>query len=125
MILILGPLTAPRTSAVILYLASSATALTTFWPSTTSTAGNVTVEPTSSISLSTLSTSSTATFSCLPPARTIAYTANPFVVIPAPGQGPTSSCGRRRHTDGSGSTGALSFVETHGRARPRKDRVSR
>src|SRR5579863_7706393 len=44
-------------------------------PSTTSSAGNVTLDPaSSSASLSTVSTSSRATFSCLPPQRTIAYT---------------------------------------------------
>src|SRR3954449_2420344 len=77
MMLILGPLVAPRISALTTYLDSSAAALTTLSPSTTSSAGNVTVEPTSPASLSTVSTSSTATFSCLPPQRTIAYTRNP------------------------------------------------
>src|SRR5215471_9851303 len=43
-------------------------------PSTTSRAGSVTLEPTSPGSLSTVTTSSSATFSCLPPQRTIAYT---------------------------------------------------
>src|SRR5579875_1502333 len=43
--------------------------------STTSSAGNVTLDPaSSSTSWSTVSTSSGATFSCLPPQRTIAYT---------------------------------------------------
>src|SRR5580692_4933996 len=47
----------------------------TVLPSTTSSAGNVTLDPaSSSASLSTVSTSSRATFSCLPPQRTIAYT---------------------------------------------------
>ena len=36
--------------------------------------GNVTLEPTSPASVSTVRTSSTAAFSCLPPQRTIAYT---------------------------------------------------
>src|SRR5215469_13045914 len=45
------------------------------WPSsTTRTAGSVTLEPTSPASVSTVRTSSTAAFSCLPPQRTIAYT---------------------------------------------------
>src|SRR5438876_985011 len=44
--------------------------------STTSTAGSVTLEPTSPASVSTVRTSSTAAFSCLPPQRTIAYTEN-------------------------------------------------
>src|SRR5947209_8469952 len=43
-------------------------------PSTTSRAGSVMLEPTSPGSLSTVTTSSSATFSCLPPQRTIAYT---------------------------------------------------
>src|SRR5438034_5530313 len=42
--------------------------------STTSTAGSVTLEPVSPASVSTVRTSSTAAFSCLPPQRTIAYT---------------------------------------------------
>src|SRR6516162_11639182 len=42
--------------------------------STTSTAGSVTMDPTSPDSVSTVRTSSTAAFSCLPPQRTIAYT---------------------------------------------------
>src|SRR6516165_4697599 len=42
--------------------------------STTRTAGSVTLEPTSPASVSTVRTSSTAAFSCLPPQRTIAYT---------------------------------------------------
>src|SRR5580693_3522678 len=44
--------------------------------STTSRAGSVTLAPTSPVSVSTVSTSSTAAFSCLPPQRTIAYTEN-------------------------------------------------
>src|SRR5215470_9650507 len=43
-------------------------------PSTTSRAGSVMLEPTSPGSLSTVTTSSSATFSCRPPQRTIAYT---------------------------------------------------
>src|SRR5260370_18331337 len=43
-------------------------------PSTTIRAGGVMLEPTSPGSLSTVTTSSSATFSCLPPQRTIAYT---------------------------------------------------
>src|SRR6516164_9355453 len=42
--------------------------------STTSTAGSVTLDPTSPARVSTVRTSSTAAFSCLPPQRTIAYT---------------------------------------------------
>src|SRR5215472_3183761 len=46
----------------------------TWPPSTTRTAGSITLEPTSPASVSTVRTSSTAAFSCLPPQRTIAYT---------------------------------------------------
>src|SRR5580700_4319901 len=42
--------------------------------STTSTAGSVTLEPTLPARVSTVRTSSTDAFSCLPPQRTIAYT---------------------------------------------------
>src|SRR5215468_5414882 len=73
--LIFGPLAGPTTSAVTLYAVSSAGSLMTVPSSTTSSAGNVTLDPaSSSSSLSTVSTSSRATFSCLPPQRTIAYT---------------------------------------------------
>src|SRR5579875_3584845 len=71
--LILGPAASPTMSAVTRYRPSSAGSLTTRSPSTTS-AGSVTLEPASPGSLSTVSTSSSATFSCLPPQRTIAYT---------------------------------------------------
>src|ERR1700722_20143745 len=74
--LILGPLVAPRISAVISYRPSSAGSLMTLSSSTTRTAGSVTLDPTSPVSLSTVRTSSTDAFSCLPPQRTIAYTAN-------------------------------------------------
>src|ERR1700722_460370 len=74
--LILGPLVAPRISAVISYRPSSAGSLMTLSSSTTRTAGSVTLDPTSPMSLSTVRTSSTDAFSCLPPQRTIAYTAN-------------------------------------------------
>src|ERR1700677_4805153 len=43
-------------------------------PSTTSRAGSIMLEPALPGSLSTVTTSSSATFSCLPPQRTIAYT---------------------------------------------------
>src|ERR1700729_417549 len=51
--------------------------------SITSTAGRVTLEPTSPASLSTVRTSSTDAFSCLPPQRTIAYTENSPSVVRA------------------------------------------
>src|SRR4051812_3026225 len=82
MMLIFGPLVAPRISAVTSYLATSAGALTTLSPLTTRIVGSTTVEPISPANLSTVSTSSTATFSCLPPQRTIAYTAEPFLCVP-------------------------------------------
>src|SRR5215470_16314942 len=73
--LIFGPLAGPTTSAVTVYPLSSAGSLITVLPSATSSAGNETLDPaSSSASLSTVSTSSRATFSCLPPQRTIAYT---------------------------------------------------
>src|SRR5215472_1239627 len=72
--LILGPAAAPTISAVTWYDRSSAGLLITLPSSTTSTAGSVTLAPISPDSLSTVSTSSTDAFSCLPPQRTIAYT---------------------------------------------------
>src|SRR5215472_17424652 len=51
--------------------------------STRSTAGSVTLEPTSPASLSTVRTSSTDAFSCLPPQRTIAYTENSLSLVRA------------------------------------------
>src|SRR5215469_1375652 len=72
--LIFGPLDGPRISAVTAYPPSSARSLTTFSPSTMSTAGSVIVEPTSPASLSTVRTSSTDALLCVPPQRTIAYT---------------------------------------------------
>src|SRR5215472_966520 len=74
MMLILGPAADPTISAVTWYELSSAGSLITLPSSTTSTAGSVTLAPTSPDSLSTVSTSSTDAFSCLPPQRTIAYT---------------------------------------------------
>src|SRR5215469_5903344 len=74
MMLILGPAAAPTISAVTWYELSSAGLLITLPSSTTSTAGSVTLAPISPDSLSTVSTSSTDAFSCLPPQRTIAYT---------------------------------------------------
>src|SRR5215467_14059767 len=59
--------------------------------STTSTAGSVTLEPTSPASVSTVRTSSTAAFSCLPPQRTIAYTK--LSLSPLRPMAPTRICG--------------------------------
>src|SRR6201994_4300367 len=72
--LIFGPAAAPTISAVIWYPLTLAGALITVSASTTRTAASVMLEPTSPESLSTFRTSSTDTFSCRPPARTIAYT---------------------------------------------------
>src|SRR5258708_23798022 len=58
--------------------------------STTSRVGSVTLAPTSPASLSTVRTSSTDAFSCLPPQRTIAYTESSLLFEPArdaPGSG--------------------------------------
>src|SRR6266567_4845058 len=55
----------------------------TWSSSTTSTAGSVRLEPTSPASLSTVRTSSTDAFSCLPPQRTIAYTVNSLSLMRA------------------------------------------
>src|ERR1700761_9190133 len=81
--LILGPAAGPRISAVTSYPPSSARSLITCPPSTISTAGSVTVEPTSPASLSIVRTSSTDALSCLPPQRTIAYTKNSLLLVPA------------------------------------------
>src|SRR6516162_245487 len=66
------------------------------WPSsTTRTAGSVTLEPTSPASVSTVRTSSTAAFSCLPPQRTIAYTKLSLSPLRAHGAGPQLRTVRR------------------------------
>src|SRR5215467_8894930 len=72
--LILGPAAAPTISAVTWYELSSAGSLITLPSSTTRTAGSVTLAPTSPGSLSTVRTSSTDAFSCLPPQNTTANT---------------------------------------------------
>ena len=66
-----------------LVAAELAGSLITLSSSTTSTAGSVTLEPTSPASLSTVRTSSTDAFSCLPPQRTIAYTENSLFLVRA------------------------------------------
>src|SRR5689334_4362410 len=75
-------------------------------PSTTSRAGSVMLEPTSPGSLSTVTTSSSATFSCLPPQRTIAYTRELSLSFALP------SVPRN-----SGVTTAGSLERAHGRPR--------
>src|SRR5690348_6216809 len=54
----------------------------------TSTGDSCTVEPASPVRVSTVSTSSTAVFSCLPPQRTIAYTEE-LSLSPLPAFGPS------------------------------------
>src|SRR5215470_14545296 len=63
--------------------------------STTSTAGSITLEPISPASVSTVRTSSTAAFSCLPPQRTIAYTKLSLSPLRAHGAGPQLRTVRR------------------------------
>src|SRR6476469_836010 len=75
--MLLGPLVAPRPSTVTAAL--SRPVAVTFSPSTSITTGRVTVSPTAVATLSISMTSPTATFCCLAPARTIAYTAVSFV----------------------------------------------
>src|SRR6266851_3558699 len=94
--LIFGPATAPRISAVILYRPSSAGLLMTLSSSTTSKAVRFTLEPTSPASVSTVRTSSTAAFSCLPPQRTIAYTENSLSALFGPSVPPAEA---GRHHD--------------------------
>src|ERR1700728_1110723 len=62
-------------------------------PSTTSTAGSVRVEPTSPVRRSTVRTSSTDAFSCLPPQRTIAYTETLFPLSADPPRFPRQRTG--------------------------------
>src|SRR3954451_24644026 len=75
--MILGPLVAPSTSTVTPAL--SRPVAVTVSPSTVITTGSVSVSPTAASVLSISMTSPTATFCCLLPARTIAYTAVSFV----------------------------------------------
>src|SRR6478735_5153679 len=77
--MIFGPLVAARTSTVTLALPSFLASEVTVSPSTTRTTGRVTDSPTPVVTLSISMTSPTATFCCLAPARTIAYTAVSFV----------------------------------------------
>src|SRR3954452_24712095 len=88
---ILGPLVAPRTSTVTPALSSPDAV--TLSPSTTITTGRVSDSPTPVSTLSISMTSPTATFCCLLPARTTAYTA-----------GSLSSVGERLENPGSATT---------------------
>src|SRR3954470_16580668 len=78
--MILGPLVAPRISTVTEALSSVLASEVIFSPSTTRTTGRVTDSPTAVAIVSISMTSPTATFCCLAPARTIAYTAVSSVV---------------------------------------------
>src|SRR4051812_7049940 len=77
--MIFGPLVAPSTSTVTDALPRSEAPEVTLSPSTASTTGRLSVSPTAVATLSISMTSPTATFCCLAPARTIAYTAVSFV----------------------------------------------
>src|SRR4051812_26593246 len=79
--MILGPLVAPRISTVTEALSSDLASEVIFSPSTTRTTGRVTESPAAVATLSISMTSPTATFCCLAPARTIAYTAVSFVEL--------------------------------------------
>src|SRR5262249_39577992 len=77
--------------------------------STTSTAGSVTLDPTSPARVSTVRTSSTAAFSCLPPQRTIAYTEELSLCLCGPiallrGCGPRTRRGARQPCTGTLAT---------------------
>src|SRR5674476_1225766 len=72
--MIFGPRSSRMTSAVTVTLASALASEVTFSPSTSRTAGSCTVEPALPDNRSTTTMSPTDTFSCRPPALTIAYT---------------------------------------------------
>src|SRR5487761_1601190 len=91
--LILGPLAAPTISAATWEPPSSSASVTTLSPSTTSRTGSVSVEPTSPVRRSTVRTSSTDAFSCLPPQRTIAYTETLFPLCADPSRFPRQPTG--------------------------------
>src|SRR5262245_14578188 len=83
--------------------------------STTSTAGSVTLDPTSPGRVSTVRTSSTAAFSCLPPQRTIAYTEELSLCLCGPialfrGCGPRTRGGARQPCTGHPDDPALESV---------------
>src|SRR5690242_9886175 len=90
--MILGPLVAPRTSTVTPAL--SRPVAFTVSPSTVITTGRVSVSPTAASVLSISMTSPTATFCCLLPLRTIAYTADSLSLL-------VQVCGARcKHAEG-------------------------
>src|SRR5690349_14575476 len=105
--MIFGPLVAPRISTVTAALSSPEAV--TFSPSTTMTTGSVSVSPTPATLGSVLSismTSPTATFCCLLPLRTIAYTATHSLRRCEPGSvqnldpAGRGKTGARKHTEG-------------------------
>src|SRR4051794_3767484 len=98
---ILGPLVAPSTSTVTPAL--SRPEAVTFSPSTTITTGRVSDSPGAVATLSISMTSPTATFCCLLPLRTIAYTATHSPRWFLECRGPRVSPGAHVTTDGGGS----------------------
>src|SRR6476661_1226689 len=81
MIVIFGPLVAPRTSTVTDAWDSLSASEVTFSPSTRSSTGSDTESPTPWVVLSISMTSPTETFCWVPPLRTIAYTATHSPVV--------------------------------------------
>src|SRR4051794_4232481 len=95
---ILGPLVAPSTSTVTPAL--SRPEAVTFSPSTTITTGRVSDSPTPVSTLSISMTSPTATFCCLLPARTTAYTAGSLSLDwRMPEKLDMKTMGARQHTE--------------------------
>src|SRR5919112_5905956 len=74
MMLSFGPLVWATTSPVTVTPASALASLVTSVPSTTRSAGRLTLAPASPATFSTSTTSPTATLYCLPPVLTMAYT---------------------------------------------------
>src|SRR5918994_5026336 len=88
---IFGPLTPPSTSAVTVTPAIASAPVVTVSPSTTMTAGRVSVSPGVVSSWSIAMTSPTETFSWRPPLRTIAYTGLPSTELA--GRAPVAASG--------------------------------
>src|ERR1019366_4972486 len=78
----------------------------TWSSSTTRTGASLTLEPMSPVSLSTVRTSSTDAFSCLPPQRTIAYTE----VLSLPCAGPPRDPRSRSTVARTGSPALLAII---------------
>src|SRR3954452_6018042 len=100
---IFGPLGAPTSSAATAPLSSVAASDVIESPSTTSTTGRVSDSPGAVATLSISMTSPTATFCCLLPLRTIAYTATHSPRWFLECRGPRVSPGAHVTTDGGGS----------------------